>query len=336
MKNILLLFLLLVGLTAQAQNVLRVNNTVGVNAPFTTLASAISAAGVNDIIMVEGSVVNYGVVTITKKVTLVGPGYFLNENLGLQASVIPASITSITLNAGSDGSSFSGLTLNGSAVTDALTINGISNVVLSNCYLTDRLVLTGTATNFAAIGNYFSNPINAFTATFTGSIFTNNFIVGNFVNVASSPFTVTNNVITGNNSAMSGNELINSDVRNNIFTGSAPIFNGTGSLFKNNVFAATGVAASVILDGTNMLSAVLANIFLGLAGNTTDTQWKLKSGSPAIGFGESGVDCGMYGGGTPYRISGIKVGQPTITNFSSPASIQQNILLNVKVSAKVN
>ncbi len=322
---------------ASAQNVLRVNNTAGVNAPFTTLAAAITAAGVNDIIMLESSVTSYGNIVIAKKVTIVGPGYLLNENLGFQTTAIPATIRTMTLNAGAEGTTVSGVTFHVTpAGGDCLTINGVSNVTISNCYwVNTRMVLTGTANNLAFIGNYLTG-VNAFTATYTGTIFTNNYIAGLIGNTAASPFTITNNVIGGNNGAMSGNELLNCDVRNNIFTGSAPIFNGTASLFKNNVFVATGLNASVTADGTNMLGAVLANIFLGFAGNTTDTQWKLKAGSPAIGFGESGVDCGMYGGATPYRTSGIKTGQPTVTNFSSPASVPQNGTLNVKVSAKVN
>jgi hypothetical protein len=336
MKNLIILLLFLYSTLASAQAILRVNNTAGVNAPYTTLAAAVAAAGVNDIILLESSVTSYGNITIAKKVTIVGPGYLLNENLGFQTTAVPATIRAMTLNAGAEGTIVSGVTFSITASGDCLRINGVSNVTIANCYWTNsRVLLTGTANNLAFIGNYMT-AVDAFTATYTGTIFANNYITGIFGNTAASPFTVTNNVIGGNNGAASGNELLNCDVRNNIFTGTAPIFIGTGSLFKNNVFVAAGVNASVILDGSNMLGAVLANVFLGLAGNTTDTQWKLKVGSPAIGFGEGGVDCGMYGGPSPYRTSGIQVGQPTITNFSSPASVPQNGTINVKVSAKVN
>lgn len=75
---------------------------------------------------------------------------------------------------------------------------------------------------------------------------------------------------------------------------------------------------------------------MGLPGNTTDTQWRLKAGSPAIGAGIGGIDCGMYGGATPYKPSGIVTGQHTIYNLIVPATVIQNGTLNVKVSAKVN
>ena len=159
MKNLSIIFLLLIASMASAQNILRVNNTAGVNAPFTTLAAAITAAGVNDIIMLESSVTHYGSITIAKKVTIVGPGYLLNENLSFQTTAIPATIKNMTLNAGAEGTSVSGITFNvsagGTSTGDCLTINGVSNVTISNCYwFNSRIVLTGTANNLAFIGNY--------------------------------------------------------------------------------------------------------------------------------------------------------------------------------------
>jgi hypothetical protein len=112
-----------------------------------------------------------------------------------------------------------------------------------------------------------------------------------------------------------------------------------GSVIKNNVFTVTQASfasSGTPVDNTNVFSALTSNLFVGLTGNTTDTQWKLKTGSSAIGAGIDGVDCGMYGGNTPYRPSGIQLGQPTINSFTAPASVQQNGTLNVKVSAKVN
>ena len=45
---------------------------------------------------------------------------------------------------------------------------------------------------------------------------------------------------------------------------------------------------------------------------STDGRYKLKAGSPAIGYGVGGVDCGIYGGPEPYVLSGM----PTV-----PASL---------------
>jgi len=327
----LLLPLLLCSFLSQAQNILRVNNNVGVNAPYTTISAAIAAAGVNDIIMVEGSIVAYDNITVNKKVTIVGPGYFLLENLNLQGSPSSASLSTISIAAGSDGASFYGLNITGNiGNADNVPSNGLT---VSNCRI-GALTLSGTVNNFFLTGCYIvNNLVFSNLSQFTGAIVSNNYMGGFGQGSITTLVTLTQNVIAGGISA-----AFNCDIRNNIFTGTS--FGGlNGSVVKNNVFTVTQASLSssgATVDNTNVFSALTTNLFIGLSGNTTDTQWKLKAGSPALGAGISGVDCGMYGGNTPYRPSGIQVGQPTITNFTTPASVQQNGTLNVKVSAKVN
>jgi len=329
--NRLLIPLLLCSFLSQAQNILRVNNNVGVNAPYTTISAAIAAAGVNDIIMVEGSIVAYDNITINKKVTIVGPGYFLLENLNLQGSPSSASLASLTFAAGSDGSSLYGLNITGGIGTGDNVPN--NNITVSNCRI-GGLTLSGNSNNFFISGCYIlGNLVFSNLSEYTGAIVSNNYIAGFGQGSGTTLVTLTQNVIAGGIT-----QALNCDIRNNIFTGLSLIgFNG--SVFKNNVFTVTQASlagAGAPVDNTNVFSALTTNLFIGLTGNTTDTQWKLKVGSPAIGAGISGEDCGMYGGNTPYRPSGIQVGQPTITNIATPASVQQNGTLNVKVSAKVN
>jgi len=330
----LLLPLLLCSFLTQAQNILRVNNNVGVNAPYTTISAAIAAAETNDIIMVEGSIVAYENLTINKKVTIVGPGYFLTENLNLQSIPQTASIATVTLAAGADGSSLSGMNIFSSiGIAQGVTIN---NITISNSRV-NTFALFGIGNNFFISGCYVNGAFNfSPVSTYTGTTITNNYVGGNGSTTATSAtslITFTHNTFIGPIGS-----LQNCDVRNNIFN---TTFSGTytGAIFKNNVFTNTQASlltTGLTVDNTNIFSALATNLFVGLTGNTTDTQWKLKAGSPAIGAGIDGVDCGMYGGNTPYRPSGIQAGQPTITNLTTPASVQQNGTLNVKVSAKVN
>jgi len=329
--NRLLLPLLLCSFLTQAQNILRVNNNVGVNAPYTTISAAIAAAGVNDIIMVEGSIVGYDNITINKKVTIVGPGYFLLENLNLQGSPYSASLASVAFAAGSDGSSLYGLNITGGIGTGDNVLT--NNITVSNCRI-GSLTLSGDSNNFFVSGCYIvGNLIFSNLSEYTGAIVSNNYIGGFGQGGGTTLVTLTQNVI-----ALGITQALNCDFRNNIFTGGS--FGGfNGSVIKNNVFTVTQASLSgsgAPVDNTNIFSALTLNLFVGLTGNTTDTQWKLKTGSPAIGAGIDGVDCGMYGGNTPYRPSGIQLGQPTINSFITPASVQQNGTLNVKVSAKVN
>ncbi len=330
--NRLLLPLLLCSFLTQAQNILRVNNNVGVNAPYTTIASAIAAAGVNDIIIVEGSVTAYDNITITKKVNIIGPGYFLLENLNFQGSTNSASLSTISLGAGSDGSSFFGLNITGNiSIADNVPS---SNLTVSNCRI-GALTLSGTVNNFYISGCYITNNL-VFTnlSQFTGAIVSNNYISGFGQGSLTTLVNLTHNIIAGSISSS-----YNCDFLNNILIGQNNTSRYYNSIIKNNVFTVTQATldgAGSPIDGTNFFSALTTDLFVGLANNTTDTQWKLKAGSPAIGAGISGVDCGMYGGNNPYRPSGIQLGQPTINSITVPASVQQNGTLNVKVSAKVN
>jgi hypothetical protein len=326
-----LLPLLLCSFLTQAQNILRVNNNVGVNAPYTTISAAIAAAGLNDIIMVEGSILAYDNITINKKVTIIGPGYFLLENLNLQGNPNPASLSTISVSTGADGSSFYGLNVTGN-ISMALGVT-VNNITIANCRI-GALNFSSSGNNYFVSGCYIvGNLIFSNLSNNTGAIVSNNHIGGFGQGSGTTLLTLTQNVI-----GLGIGQAFNCDIRNNIFTGSS--FSGfNGSVIKNNVFTVTQASlagAGAPVDNTNVFSATAGNLFIGLTGNTTDTQWILKAGSPALGAGISGVDCGMYGGNTPYRPSGIQVGQPTINSFTAPASVQQNGTLNVKVSAKVN
>ncbi|HRZ78222.1 MAG TPA: hypothetical protein P5248_12680, partial [Bacteroidales bacterium] len=81
----------------------------------------------------------------------------------------------------------------------------------------------------------------------------------------------------------------------------------------------------------NQSNVSMANVFEGTTGTSTDGQWKLRTGSPAIGAGENGVDCGMYGGPFPYILSGMP-NIPSVYYFLAPA-IPSNTL-DVAIKAK--
>lgn len=207
MKKILLSGFLLVAFSSHAQNILRVNNTPGVNAPYTTLAAAITAAGVNDIILVEGSATSYGTHTITKKVTIIGPGYFLSENTGLQVTINHALVDNLDLNAGSGGSKISGLRFS----TGGIYINGVSNIEVTNNHV-GVVFLTGAGSNILVRGNYMGTF--ACNSTHTAVLVSNNYISSQAV-VNSGLVLFSNNTCNLNGTT----QLIGSVVQNNIFIG---------------------------------------------------------------------------------------------------------------------
>jgi hypothetical protein len=322
MRNLIVLFLLLLTMFTHAQNILRVNNTAGINVPYTTIAAAVTAAGVNDIIQVEGSITSYGAVTLTKKVTLVGPGYYTDQNTGLQASTLTASVSTLTFNAGSSGSSVSGMVMTGN-----VSINSVSDINLSYNACAAQINFSGNGSNIFIHANYSGDLFTPSAGNYSNVFITNNYLIR--INTGStSTYTVLNNIINSS----SPSDFKNADIRNNIFT-STNGFTLTNCTFKNNVSVVPAVGGT---DPVNVWSVAYSSLFIGLTGNTSDTQWKLKALSPAIGAGEGGIDCGIYGGSSPYKPSGIVAGRHTITNLSAPGTVIQNGTLNVKVSGKVN
>src|SRR5690606_32342856 len=112
MKNPLLSILLLLVLQSTHAANWRVNNSPGVDADFTTLQVAHDEASEGDSIYVEGSLTNYdnnGTVTISKRITIIGPGYFLGQNPFTQAIKTTAKFNFINFTSGSEGSSVMGL-----------------------------------------------------------------------------------------------------------------------------------------------------------------------------------------------------------------------------------
>ena len=88
------------------------------------------------------------------------------------------------------------------------------------------------------------------------------------------------------------------------------------------------------IASNNKANVSSAALFVGDATESSDGRWKLKAGSPAIGAGEGGVDCGAYGGPNPYILSGLPVG-PTIyeLNVSSYVTSSGNLPMTIKVKS---
>lgn len=174
MRKKLLLGLLVVALvvsSARSQTVRRVSNALGAGAPYTTIQDALAAADNGDIILVEGSPTPYaGAITLTKQVTIQGPGYFLDQNAGLQANVNEATLGTIAFGAGSSGSILRGLR------TGAVTIN-TSNITVTNNYIVGGVDCNAGSNNIIISGNYTTAIIRSFT-NMTSLLVANNYAGG--------------------------------------------------------------------------------------------------------------------------------------------------------------
>jgi hypothetical protein len=113
-------------------------------------------------------------------------------------------------------------------------------------------------------------------------------------------------------------------------------FSGTGNLVSNNIGNSTQFGTS----NGNQSNVTMTNVFTGTG--SADQGFLLKVGSPAIGAGygstlASPVDCGIFGGNTPYVVAG-QVNMPAIYFFdnSPTGSNTDPIKVTVKVKSAGN
>ncbi|MBN8577585.1 MAG: hypothetical protein J0L66_11630 [Cytophagales bacterium] len=297
---------------------------------YSTLQAAHNAAASGDIIYMEGSGVQYAGATITKRLTIIGPVYFLGENYNTFPDLRPAEFVTfadLVFDIGSDGSILSGCS------NIEVTIK-VSNVTISRnkdltVYLTGNIPLTGILIS----KNYSIRPYNSFSKGANITI-ANNFISSTYgLNSSEISGTFINNIVVG------GISLENFNVSNNIWvSGSGSATSFTNCTFSNNIDARALVNSNAFgTTNGNQANVDKATLFVGTTGNSTDGQWKLKAGSPAIGAGFGGIDCGMFGGLDPYALSGIVAADyPTITSFTTSGAGNSTTPLTVKISTKSN
>ncbi len=320
---------------------------------YTTFALANTAAVSGDTILMFPSTTLTG--TVTKKLTLIGPGYWLDPNstpkgnANLQAFAGIATLNSLIFDAGSDGSVVSGFYGGNVYIKE----NNIT--IIRNCELTVNIAYTspaGTITNTQVIQNYrvainsvynngssvtnlnvSNNLINYFSTnpgnTYSGNISNNVWAFDatqntNSLNGGSSTLTYQGGIELGGGAYLLQNNIFISYTNAaaasnyNYFT----FGNGGNSIFNYNMGIQSGVAINWGTGVGNTITPIAnaANIFAAfpLIGTTSaDARYQLKAGSPALTAGAGGTAIGMFTGNYPYKLSTIPT-IPTIYTLSSP------------------
>jgi len=260
--------------------------------------------------------------TITKSLTVIGTGYFLPENDSTYANPSPAQIQSLSLSC--NNSKVIGLKVIGN-----ISINGSNNIV-------ERSQVGGGFDNGSPVTGvtirqcYISGNITS--NSFMSTTISNNIIIGYVsLTAAASVHNITNNVIFCNSSNNTyALTAMNATVTNNIIIrepvspdpgqnrteycinfGSASNIN---SSYSHNLMSQSATPSFPL----NLFGQNKESIFT-LTGST-DAYWKLKTGSPALGYGTNGDDCGAFGGAMHYVLSGLPWSLPRIITANIPAS----------------
>lgn len=335
---------------SHAQTIRRVNNTPGVTGPniYATVQAAHDAAAVGDIIYLEPSSANspnnLGPLVSTKRLTIIGTGYFLTENAGepgMPADKREAWINTTQFNNGSAGSVIMGVLFSNNesvSVRDA-------NIKFERCYMyqinlgaqvAGTTVLSSSNNTRIARCSFPPNSSNSGFYSINGQSWTVNGITYYPNNCQ-----IENSIINGINS------IRNSTFNNNIFTNNG--FSGTdGLICKNNILLGVfglGPASNTFQNNIstgNTLPAGNGNVnganssLLFITGTSSrDKKYQLAPASPARSAGVDGVDCGIFGGATPYILSGIPP-YPVITDLQVSGTGSTTVPLNVTISAKSN
>ena len=309
------------------QHLIRVNNDPAADADYTTLQAANDNANDGDTVYIEGSTTSYEGADISRKLTIIGPGYWLNENDSTQANGLEVIFNgNINFNTGSAGSSISG-------ITGFYIYLDANNITVSRCNLSYISLNSGSDVENILISQNYLNYIMSY-GKISNSVISNNIINHQiYAGTPSGALQISNNIITAQGTAPYPINVYSSTITNNITCySSGQIAVNTGNTITNNILAAPGTDAN-----GNKYNIVMANVFVDYSGSlnySDDGKWKLKAGSPAIGAGVGGVDCGVFGGVAPYVLSGMPA-LPHIYEVTIPAtaSSDQGLSCTLKVKS---
>ncbi|MEQ9302046.1 MAG: hypothetical protein RIF33_25930 [Cyclobacteriaceae bacterium] len=352
MKSILLSILLITAFNLAYATVLIVDQNG--NAPSGTFSSftiAHNTANTGDTILVIPSSSSYGSLTISKGITVIGPGFNPQSTNGQTAKV-----SDIRLNTGANGCKIIGLEI-------PLFYLGYSASSLNNIVIENNLIGYLTNNSISSLSNVFirQNVFNTGTtgaSSITLTVSTqNNITVSNNVfargdnGTHASIYSTTGGLLiehnlflgTGASNSKVFRELNNSEVRNNIFYGRNPVSTSLTNvqLFNNLTFGSSttdlgddngsgigNLGFGMNVTGDNNISNDDPEFEGTITINSSLTSWDftydatLGTNSPALGVAKDGSsDLGIYGGSSPFKNTGSVV--PMVQTLDLPTTIQQ-------------
>lgn len=350
------LAMLFVATLSLGQTIRRVNNNEGITGTnvYRTIQEAHDAAANGDIILVEPSRTSYGDLLCSKRLTIYGNGYWLDYNGGTSKSnPNPTLLGTVDFAPGSSGSEISGFQtgdINVRAVSGikvnrnhtwafnvyAKFVSGVgpteyadvSDITFTQNYCTGGVLVLGedfgdiyTISDLTISNNYLWSFIEATFHVWNG-IFRNNTI--NEVVIVR----IANSIFENNILLAIANETDAFDVTPPE-TGS---FYAISSSLNYNASTYHLFPGSVGTGNQNELDPA-AHFVTPTSGASSDALFKLKEDSSLRTAGSGGTEIGMYGGATPYIVSGIPP-IPAITNLKTTGTGSAAVPLTVTFSAK--
>jgi hypothetical protein len=322
-------------------NIWRVNNndlyTNGCEHCFSSIQDAVNSVLVSpgDTLHVEASLLDYEGADINKSLTIVGTGYFLDENLSLQQNQVSATISSdLNLVEGSEGTVLEGLRIKGAYAGIHIYVN---NITISRCYsgsaglflcneglisnITIRQCFLSKLTHCSypdpisnlLITNCFMEDVYLTESNIYEGVFAHN-VVGDYIE-GSNAMEYYNNIFM---SEFQENNNNTSNVFNNIFMEDLPAWLSGGTNYY--VPAATVFISEGSTDGLLQVNPenICPECYMGY-----------------VPGGSDNVEIGIFGGVNPYVLSGVP-GIPSIYYLQGSANTYQGDTTHVFISTRSN
>ncbi len=331
----------------------RVNNNTASGADFVDVNAAMNDERVaeGDTLYLDPGAYITGTQNITKRVTIVGPGY-LHVDVPFICAAFKDAVDINAYGTKIEGCTFyGGGTMNVGNVTfernhfkqyNPFAIGQykqVDNVTFhANFFEINRVALQGVnhkTKNWVITNNIIKSGMDAI--SYDHNIGRSGISVRDLLNA-----TITNNVIINYDS---GNTCIynvyNSTIKNNIILNHGDVVNGNcylpdnDCIVENNLFNTSADNASManFQNNTFLNSTDLTLVFEANEGATEDDRYyRLRQDSPAKGAGVGGIDCGAYAGDS-YVPSGLPLYYPYFTNAVIPA-VTTDGKLNIKLNIK--
>ncbi|MCM1109573.1 MAG: hypothetical protein NC388_11095 [Clostridium sp.] len=336
--------------SAQARS-WRINSNPDAKAHFTSINAAMESLEVfkgDTLYLDPGCVLNNQ--SITKGVTIIGPGYDLDENVLGNTSLGGKTL----VNQKGSNTKIEGCHLAYIEMTNSSNItverckigfihhNGCSNISYLSCFI------------YGKSGSYHHSLYDMNYST----LFITNCIILNGIRGIQNTSTITNNVIFHDgygvyqtpstytlenvkNATITNNIIINTSTGYKVDDDQIPYFYKNNNIentavtdnntISNNVLSTESKHAFANHPNNKFIGATAADVFT-LTGKE-DAMYRLKAGSPAIGYGANGYDCGVYSGAYPYVESGRPRFMPYIYDAripNQPTDGKLNVTLKIK------
>lgn len=298
---------IITGFSTFAQTTRRCNNNSGITGVnvYATIQAAHDAAVAGDIIYVESSLTSYGNLTCSKSLTMIGNGYFLDQNTNVSFDTRNSNLGNVIFLAGSANSFLKGM------LTQTVDLNNVSNITINRCK-TNTIRFNFNISASAPSSNHTisqcligSSLFGSNSTTTNGGgkncIITNNIVAGGGISDFENSVIQNNTIMSPGSTGGSG--FNGCTVTNNIVSSgttggsSTALITGGGNNISNNIML--GNTYTFPAGSGNINNANLATTFLVANPNSSnpDKDFQLAVGSPAIGIGTGGTNTGAFFGG---------------------------------------